>query len=134
MVRRRRSDQSQLPIPPLVASEPALKPVLDLLKDTYITPRMLAARWVLSEDHLSNMRRRTFGLPWLRLPTGSKPNRGSIRYRLSDMIDAEIRGTDGGIRLSDIETAIMSFTEISPEDRLKLIVHMRSIFGGRTSA
>ena len=120
-----------LPIPPaVVASDGTYAPLLALLHDTLLKPKQVAARWGQGEDHLAALRRSRRGVPFIRL-SGSKNGKGSIRYRLSDLIDAELSGAAGPISLERVCLAIASCPDVSKEARVKIQMHVRLVLVDR---
>jgi hypothetical protein len=112
-----------LPIPPALDGEP-YAPLVALLRDQLLSPKVVAERWGPSECHLSNLRRRNGGLPWIRLPTGAK-GKGSVRYRESDLVMAEIRGTCGALTLPQVEIAIAACPDLTPDLKTAVLAHLR---------
>lgn len=115
----------KLPIPATVGREACYKPVTDLMHDTIVTSKLLAERWGYSVDHLSNLRRARQGLPFIRLPLGPKQWKGGIRYRLSDIVSAEIGGTFGPTTIERVCIAIAACAAITPEQRVAVQAHVR---------
>jgi hypothetical protein len=111
----------------------AYAPLVHLLKDTLIRPRELAERWRYDDDHLANLRRRNVGVPWLRLPTATgktdKPS-GAIRYRLSEIVAAEISGMGGALSLERVCLVISSCEFLSDVQRAAVIAKLNSVLGG----
>jgi hypothetical protein len=112
-------------------ADPAYAPLVNLLKDTLIRPRELAERWRYNDDHLANLRRRKLGVPWLRLPSASgaadKPM-GAIRYRLSEIVAAEIDGIGGALSLDRVSLVISSCDFLSDAQRAGVIAKLSSVF------
>lgn len=106
----------------------AYEPLVRLLRDTLLRPRELADRWRFSQDHLSNLRRRNIGPPAIRLPTASgaaKRPMGSLRYRLSDVILAEITGTHGSLTLERVALVISGCDFLSEPERGAVLARIR---------
>jgi hypothetical protein len=105
---------------------PAYRPVLDLVSDVLISSDDLAAHWGYSESHVANLRRDTSrGVPWIKLPTGG------IRYRLSEILAAEIAGTTGAITLDRVALAVAACGSVPPEHRAAIVAHLREALGPR---
>jgi hypothetical protein len=102
------------------------KALVDLLKDRLMAPRALAERWGYSDDHLANLRRAGYGLPWIRLPLGPKGTKGGVRYRLSDIISAEIDGYFGQVTLARVELAIAGCPALTETQRAAVQAHVRN--------
>lgn len=118
-----------LPISPELTKHECYKPVVSLLQDRLVPPRALAERWSYTEDHLSNLRRANHGLPWIRLPLGPKGTKGGIRYRLSDIVAAEIDGNFGQVTLSQVEIAVASCPALTLDLRAAVQAHLRTALG-----
>lgn len=105
-------------------------PLVALLRDTLLKPKEVAARWGQSEDHLASLRRSRRGLLFIRLP-GAKTGKGSIRYRLSDLIAAEL--ADGGRPLSfeRVCLPIASCPDVPKEMRARILAHVRQALAER---
>ena len=58
--------------------------------------------------------------PWMRLPTGG------IRYRVSEIIGAELRGTAGPLTLDHALLAVSACPGVSAADKVKVIEHLRT--------
>jgi hypothetical protein len=98
---------------------PRLAPVAALLKEQYVTTAELAVRWGYTVQVLRNARSRLKGMPWVELPTGG------IRYRLSDVIMAELNGMQGPMILSRIEIELATIPEVTPEVATLIIDTLR---------
>lgn len=110
-------------VPQVVANVEAYKPVLDLCRDVWLTPAELAERYRYTEEHLCNLRKAGRGWPFLKLDTGG------IRYRLSDILAAEIRGTCGPLTLERVLLALAACPDLSAEDKASAQNHLRKAFG-----
>ena len=120
----RKSRQPKLlPIPRAIVEDATMLPLFQMLRDTMVTPGEVATRWRYSEDHMSNMRRRCKGPPFIRLPSGG------IRYRLSDIITAEFDGMGGPITLERVLLAVTACRSLSAEARGDLIFHLQATLG-----
>lgn len=86
------------------------KPGLD---DIMMTPAELAKRWRLDEGTLANLRSKGLGLPWVKLPSGP------VRYRGSDVLDAEINGARG-ITAAQVRQIIMQYADLPERARLAI--------------
>lgn len=115
-----------LPIPP-AASAPAFAPIARLLQDRLVAPRLLAERWGYTDDHLSNLRRARHGIPWIRLPLGPKGSKGGIRYRLSDIVIAELEGSFGPVNMERVHLAIASCPALTDAQRAEVIAHLSEV-------
>lgn len=120
----------QLPIPSSMTLE-CYKPLVDLMKDTLVPPKVLSERWSYTEDYLSNLRRAGHGLPFVRLPLGPTGRKGGIRYRLSDIVSAELTGTFGPVTIEQVCIAIASCPAIPVEARAAVQAHVRKAIGER---
>jgi hypothetical protein len=70
--------RSEKPAEPLASPE-----------DVFLTAEELSERWRLNEQTLANQRAAGEGIPYTKLPSGS------IRYRFSDVLEAERDGRHG---------------------------------------
>lgn len=87
-----------------------MKPGLD---DFLMTPEELALRWRQDVGTLANLRSKNLGLPSIKLPSGA------VRYRASDVLDAEINGTRG-ITANQVAKVVMTYPDLNDKDRRKL--------------
>ena len=76
-----------LPIKPKISE--VYSPLLDLMGDHLLTANEVAEHTRYTIDHLANLRRASRWLPWIQFDTGA------IRYRLADVVAAQIGGTRG---------------------------------------
>lgn len=121
-----------LPVPPALERAAAYAPLLLLLRDSLIKPKDLAERWGFSHDHLANLRKRRVGPPWIRLPTSSgqaKRPMGSIRYRISDIIGAELAGSGGALTLERVALAVAAMDFLTEQERAAVISRLRTALG-----
>lgn len=94
-----------LPVP---ASLPArFKPLADLLEGVMVTPVDLSRRWNLSDQTLSNDRTNGRGLPFVKLPMGS------VRYRVAEILAAELAGTRGPLTVDRVALELSVMPEVS---------------------
>lgn len=107
-----------------IYAEPAYKPLLSLLEGMYMTAGQLAVRWNYSEDHLSNLRRDGKGVPWIKLPTGA------IRYKVEDVVAAELRAAAGPLSLSAVCLAVAACESVPKEHRAAIVEHLRENLKG----
>lgn len=107
-----------LPQPRTVHLNPAYEPLARLLDDVLVTSAVLAQRWRLTEDHLSNWRRAQKGPAFIKLPSGS------VRYRLSDVVAWELGGYQGSLSPDRVELALSTFKELSPELRARIVARI----------
>jgi hypothetical protein len=87
-------------------------PLLDLLADTFLTPAELCERWRQTDQTLANHRRNRRGIPYVKLPPG-----GHVRYRLSDVVRAELAGIRGPITPEVVRLAVMGIPGTTPQLR-----------------
>lgn len=99
----------------------------DLGADKLLTSSELAERWRFTLDHLSNLRARKRGIPWIEIDTGG--NRKAIRYRLADVLEAERTGTAGPVNLGRVVSAVASCSDASPEARAAIRRRLEELFG-----
>lgn len=104
-----------LPIPRRLFIEPIYRPLLAVLENHNITTSELAAHWRYTGHHLENLRRVDKGPPFFHLPTGA------VRYRTSDIVEAELAGAGGPLSLDAVSIAIASCTEVPEKFRVHII-------------
>lgn len=112
-----------LPVP---ANLPArFEPVIRLLESTLITPKELAQHWGQHENTLANMRSGGKGLPYIALPGG-----GSIRYRVSEVLAAELAGTRGPLSVERVALELAAMPDVPVELQHKIIERLRTSVAG----
>lgn len=104
---------------PHLTSHPAYHALVALLDSVLLTSEELAAHWRYSPEYLSNLRRRN-GPPYVKLASGS------IRYRLSDIMDWEIAGARGPVTLDAITLAMASAPTLTDAQRAAVVEHLRA--------
>lgn len=100
----------------------AFQSVLDLLESVLIYPKDLASHWGYTEEHLCTLRRKGLGIPFIRLATGG------IRYRASDIIGSELKGTEGPITLDRVLLAVAACPNLSLGQRADMQNYLRAAF------
>ena len=98
------------------------EPLLQLLSDVFVTSSELAAHWRYTQTHLCNLRKRNAGVPHIKLASGG------VRYRLSDIIAAEIEGTSGPMTIERVCLALAACKDLSAQDRAIAQAHIRMVF------
>lgn len=94
---------------------PATPPVVD---DVYLTADEVSVRWRLSIQTLANLRSKGEGPPFTKLPSGS------IRYKLSDILEAEEDG-QYGFTWDALSSALKTFDGLSANQRASLLQHLK---------
>ena len=89
-----------------------------MLKTVMIDSGDLSSHWCYSENHLSSLRRLHKGPPWVKLTTGV------VRYRLSEVLAAEIAGAGGALTLERVLLAVSACKAVPVEQRGVLIAHL----------
>lgn len=97
------------------------QPLLQLLSDVFITSSELASHWRYTHTHLCNLRKRNAGVPHIKLASGG------VRYRLSDVIAAEIEGTSGPMTVERMCLALAACKDLSAQDRATAQAHIRMV-------
>jgi hypothetical protein len=120
--------QHHLSVPTELERHGAYAPLIALLRDVLVRPNQLADRWGVTPSHLSNLRRSQRALPYMRLPTGAK-GKGSIRYRLSDIVSAEVLGTSGAINLERVLIAVAACDFLAENQRAATQDRLRKALG-----
>lgn len=105
---------------PQPVEQDAYQPLLAMLNDFLITPAELCQRWRLTPSHLCNLRRRKKGAPFLKIAGGS-----AVRYRLSEIVAAEIRCGAGLLTAGRVCLALAACEELSAEAREMAQEHVR---------
>lgn len=108
-----------LPLPRTLTSHPAHHALVALLDSVLLTSEELAAHWRYSPEYLSNLRRRPNGPPYVKLATGS------IRYRMSDVIDWEIAGARGPVTIEAVALAMDAAPGLTDAQRVAVVDHLR---------
>lgn len=98
----------------------AIEPLIKFVDDEVLTTSQLSVRWQQSTEYLGYLRRMGRGVPWFHLPTGA------VRYRLRDVVAAELRGVAGSLSTEHVILAVISCQAIPFEDRVKVIRHLRA--------
>lgn len=111
-----------IPTPKAVLRQPVYRPLLDVLDGHFMTSQELAERWRYTDDHLSNLRRGGKGPPYTKLMNGA------IRYRVADVIEAELAGSAGPVSLDEILLAVSACASVPAEARVTIIEHLRGAF------
>lgn len=95
-------------------------PLAALLEGHFMTTNELGERWRYSVQTLSNARTDGRGLPFVLMPTGG------VRYRVSEVVAAEIAGTRGPLSVDRVALELSLMPEVPAElaraicDRLRL--------------
>lgn len=112
-----------IPIRPKISE--AFAPLLDLLGDNLLTTTEVAEHLRFSVDHLANLRRQSRWLPWIQFETGA------VRYRLADVIAAQIAGTDGPLTLDRVCLAIVAAPDLDTKTKAAVQAALRRAFPDR---
>lgn len=96
--------------------------IIELLGDTLITAEELATRWRQKPQTLSNLRRARRGVPFLKLPPS-----GHVRYRLSDVVRAELAGMRGPITPDVVRMALTGLPGVSPQLRETIVARITNL-------
>lgn len=83
-----------------------------------LTTDELAKRWRYTTDNLANMRSRRVGIPFIKLPGGA------IRYRASDVLEAEMSGLRG-LTMQRVADAVRQCPLINETTRPKVARWLR---------
>jgi hypothetical protein len=94
---------------------PATPPAFD---DILLTVDELSERWRLSVQSLANLRSKGEGVPYVKLPSGS------IRYKLSDVLEAEGDG-QYGFSWEGLKDALKSYEGLTANQRNELMMHLK---------
>lgn len=98
----------------------AYRPLLALLDSVMVTAEDVAKHWRFTTQTLSNMRGAGRGAPFVRLPSGS------IRYRVSELLEWELRGHEGPLSLERVELAALATPGLPLETRQRVVEHLRA--------
>lgn len=110
-------------VPSTLTNVEAFAPVLAMLRGMLLTPAEVGERYKYTEEHLCNLRKNGRGWPFMKLETGG------IRYRLSDLMAAELRGTSGPLTLERVNQAVAACEKVPLEHRAAMQSHLRAAFG-----
>ena len=99
---------------------PEFGPLVGLMSDLLISGADLADHWGYTETHLSNLRKAGKGVPWIKLPTGG------IRYRMSEVLSAELSGRAGPLSLEHVLLAVSACKAVPAEHRATLLEHLKA--------
>ncbi|CCB67445.1 hypothetical protein [Hyphomicrobium sp. MC1] len=108
--------------PRIVSQHEAYRPLLELLNDVLVKPKEIAARYSYTEVHLANLRKNNRGWPFIKLDSGG------VRYRLSEIIAAEVQNTAGPLTVDRVCLALAACKELSTEHRAIAQRHIRAAF------
>lgn len=109
--------------PAILSSHVAYEPILAMCQGVLFTPAEVGERYRFSVGHLANLRKAGRAWPFIRL------GNGGIRYRLSELLAAELRGTTGPLTLERVEQAVAACDAVPLEHRAAMQKHLRSAFG-----
>jgi hypothetical protein len=110
-------------VPAVLTSHEAFAPILSMCQGLFLTSAEVGERYKYTEEHLCNLRRAGRGWPFIKLDSGG------IRYRLSELLAAELRGTTGPLTLERVEQALAACDAVPLEHRAAMQKHLRSVFG-----
>jgi hypothetical protein len=121
-----------VPYPRKLEAKEIYGPLLALLNDTLLRPIDVTTRWQVGVDHLVRLRERGAGPAWLRLPGSRKVEdrpTGQIRYRLSDIVAAELDGAAGPLTLARVYLAVSACDFLSEAQRTAVILKLEAALG-----
>lgn len=95
-----------------------------LLDGAMVNSNALAARWNTSAQTLANWRAMGRGLPYVILPEGS------IRYRVREILDAEIWGTRGPLSVERVALELSLMPEVSEPVAAAIVARLRAAMTG----
>jgi hypothetical protein len=94
-----------------------------MCRGVLLTPAEVGERYRYTDEHLCNLRKAGRGWPFMKLETGG------IRYRLSELLAAELRGTTGPLTLERVEQAVAACGDVPLDQRAAMQKHLRAVFG-----
>lgn len=112
-------------VPQVLTSHVAYEPILAMCQGVLFTPAEVGERYRFSVGHLANLRKAGRAWPFIRL------GNSGIRYRLSELLAAEIRGTSGPLTLERVEQSVAACESVPLEHRAAVVKHLRAAFGAR---
>ena len=113
-----------LPVP---ANMPArFETLRSVLEGVAVPARVLGIRWSYSDQTLSNARTAGKGLPWFETPTGG------IRYRLSEILAAELVGTRGPLSVERVALELEAMPEVTAALKVAIVARLTSALRGPT--
>jgi len=121
-----------VPYPRKLEAKEIYSPLLALRNDTLLRPIDVTTRWQVGVDHLVRLRERGAGPAWLRLPGSRKVEdrpTGQIRYRLSDIVAAELDGAAGPLTLARVYLAVSACDFLSEAQRTAVILKLEAALG-----
>jgi hypothetical protein len=101
----------------------AFRPLLNMLSDVLITSDELCRHWRLTPTHICNLRKLKKGAPFIKLPSGG------IRYRVSEILAAEVRGRGGPLTVDCVCLVLAACEELTVEQRAIAQRHVRNALG-----
>jgi hypothetical protein len=102
----------------------ALRPLFTATGDVLLKSSTVCARWDLSRSHLLQERRAGRGLESVRL-MASAPIKGTLRFKLSSLVEAELLGVCGPLGVELVLMGIATCPHITFEVRAALQAHVR---------
>lgn len=99
------------------------EPLSELLSGAMMTTADLSERWRYSEQTLRNARAQNIGLPYMALPTGG------IRYRVSEIVAAELAGTRGPLSVNRVALELASMPEVPEAVAKAIMARLREMQG-----
>lgn len=99
---------------------PRYKPLADLVGGFMVPPTVLSARWGTSTQTLANWRSTGKGLPAMRMPEGA------IRYRVSEILAAEIAGTHGPLSVDRVALELSVMPDVSADLAAKIVDRLKA--------
>lgn len=110
-------------VPPVLVSHEAFAPVLEMCRGILLTPAEVGERYRYEAGHLANLRKAGRAWPSVKLETGG------VRYRLSELLASELRGTTGPLTLERVLQAVAACGEVPLDQRAAMQKHLRAVFG-----
>jgi hypothetical protein len=101
---------------------PRFAAVAEHLTGALLTSQELADRWRLSDQTLRNWRSADQGPPYITLPSGT------IRYRMADVLAAEVSGYAGGLTPDRIALELATL-DVEADLARRIVEHLRTIRG-----
>lgn len=95
----------------------------EMLENTFLTPAGLAQRWSVTTATLANQRYRGEGVAYVKVQT-------AIRYRMSDVLDAELNG-QRGLNWPRLAIALASYPGMKADQAKRMLEFLRQRLDSR---
>lgn len=108
--------------PATMTNVAAFRPVLDMCESVLLKSSEVAQHYRYTEEHLCNLRKRNRGWAFIKLEAGG------VRYRLSEILSAELAGTCGPLTIERVCQALAACSALTVDQRALAQEHIRLAF------